>query len=86
MGLRATTYDLSRTFELAYEEQDPDADQKRRTTPTVFKRSLVRWVPGWQERGSDVGRRRSDVGGRTSEVGRRRSGVGSRESGVENRE
>jgi len=93
MGLRATTFDLSRTFELAYEEQDPDADQKRRTTPTVFKRSLVRWVPGWQERGAEVGSRelkvggrRSDVGGRTSDVGSRESDVGSRESGVENRE
>jgi len=84
MGLRATTYDLSRTFELAYEEQDPDADQKRRTTPTVFKRSLVRWVPGWQ--GTGVGSRKSEVGSRKSGVGSRESGVGSRKSGVENRE
>jgi len=72
MGLRATTYDLSRTFELAYEEQDPDADQKRKTTPTVFKQSIVRWVPGWQQRESGVGSRELKVE--------------SRESGVENRE
>ena len=32
MGLRATTYDLSRTFELAYAQQDPAVEQKRTTT------------------------------------------------------
>jgi len=38
MGLRATTYDLSRTFELAYKEQDPDVERKRKTTPPRFTR------------------------------------------------
>jgi len=78
MDLRATTYDLSRTFELAYEEQDPDADQKRRTTPTVFKQSIVRWVPGWQQRESGVGSRESGVGGRKSEVEGRKSKIENR--------
>ncbi len=40
MGLRATTYDLSRTFELAYNEQDPDVERKRQTTPPRFTRRV----------------------------------------------
>jgi len=40
MGLRATTYDLSRTFELAYQEQDPDVERKRKTTPPRFTRRV----------------------------------------------
>jgi len=48
MGLTTTVYDLSRTFELAYEEQDAEADQKRKTTPTPLKRSIVRRIPRWR--------------------------------------
>ena len=51
MGLTATTYDLSRTFELAYEEQDEQADQKRKTTPTRFKRSVVKRISCWGRQG-----------------------------------
>ena len=44
MGLRATTFDLSRTFELAYAQQDPAVEQKRRTTPPRVKRRVVTGV------------------------------------------
>ncbi len=45
MGLRATTYDLARTFELAYGTEDADVAGKRKTTPTRltrWRRTLVR--------------------------------------------
>jgi len=44
MGLRATTFDLSRTFELAYAQQDPAVDRKRMTTPPRVKRRVVTGV------------------------------------------
>jgi membrane protein len=50
MGLTATTFDLSRTFELAYAQQDPDVDQKRKTTPTRFKRRVVTGLLQWLRR------------------------------------
>ena len=49
MGLRATTFDLSRTFELAYALQDSAVDQKR-TTSTRFKRRWIRGVTRWTRR------------------------------------
>lgn len=45
MGLRATTYDLARTFELAYGTEDVDVAGKRKTTPTQltrWRRTLIR--------------------------------------------
>lgn len=38
MGLKSTQYDLARTFELAYKQQDQHVDKKRITTPTRLKR------------------------------------------------
>ena len=38
MGLRATPYDLARTFELVYEQHDLEADTKRNATPTRLKK------------------------------------------------
>jgi len=60
MGLRATIYDLSRTFELAYEEQDADADLKRKSTPTRLKRIVVHRITRWGA-GSKVESRKSKV-------------------------
>jgi len=44
MGLKETAYDLARTFELSYEEQDSEADLKRNTVPTRFRRIRARIV------------------------------------------
>ncbi len=63
MGLTATTYDLSRTFELAYEEQDAQVGAKRKTTPTRFKRNVARRITRWRGPESGVESRESRAGG-----------------------
>jgi len=44
MGLKETAYDLARTFELSYGEQDSEADLKRNTVPTRFQRIRARII------------------------------------------